>query len=297
MENIPGRRIRGRYLLALVLIILFTIALFVADTVAYILIKRFAPSYVSYIPYIVEATRILLGILGAYIVYKILLSVVELRGKQKHDFANTEVIKLFLRVLFWFAVIAIVLTGFGISLSEALAGGAIGGIIIGLAVQTVFTSIISGFLISSGKTLLPGDIVILHSLSWGDLLCKVVKVNILLTEVITHDNNRVKVPNTLLATSTVFTHLKNSMDYSYPFQVIVNADVSATILEKKANEILKSKFYKLKLKIPRIYLYQKTGTTNVFNAVLSFNSFDDLNGLINLVNTAFDDAYWSIKKT
>jgi small-conductance mechanosensitive channel len=66
-------------------------------------------------------------------------------------------------VLFYFIVISILLESFGISLSTALAGGAVGGIIIGLAVQTIVTSVLSWFLVSSSRTILPGEVLLIQS--------------------------------------------------------------------------------------------------------------------------------------
>ena len=81
------------------------------------------------------------------------------------------------------------------------AGGAIGGVVIGLAAQTIVTSILSGFLLSSSKTILPGYIAILRSSYWGsvDMLVKVIKVNTLYTEARTPNGNKIKVPQSTAA--------------------------------------------------------------------------------------------------
>jgi small-conductance mechanosensitive channel len=290
-------RIRGRYLLAAAFIALLVVALFGINIFVYFVITKYLPAFTSYIVYVTDASRIILALVGSYIVYRILISVAVIYGIRRHDKGTTEVIKIVLRILFYAVVISIILDAVGVSLSTALAGGAVGGIIIGLAVQTVVGNILSGFLVSSSKTILPGDIVVLHSGAWGDLLCKVKKVSIILTEVVTHDGNRVQVPNSALLTSTVYTKI-NTADgnCSYVFPVAMTADVPLNKYTQKVKDSLKKKFSKIKQKTPGIYVFSKTAGVNTFNVVMSFDNFDEINKLIDIVNTTFDEEYWSLKK-
>ena len=290
------RGVRSRYLLAAAFILLFVFVLFIAEKLTYLMITDFFPSLTPDIHYVAEVFRIILAILGSYIVYKILVSIANLYGTQRNDPATSEVLKKVLRVLFYFVAITIILTTTGINLSTALAGGAIGGIVLGLAVQTVTTSILSGVLISSSRTLKPGDLVILHSLTWGDVLCKIKRVSIMFTDAITHDGLKIRFPNTLLFSSTVFTSLENNGGYSYPFEVTVRADVPMSRFEGYVNSILKSKFAEIGHETPEVYLFLRRRDKNIFNVVLKFKKFEEINSLVNLVNVSFDLAYWSIKK-
>lgn len=290
-----------KYLMALLTLIVFVIALFSVDAIVSYVINHFFPSLAHYIVYAWETSNALIGVLFSYVLYRILLSLVE-NHSNRRDVAAVELQKLIVRVIFSFIAVSIILTSFGVSLSGALAGGAIGGVIIGLAVQTITTSILSGFLVSTSRTLLPGDMVLLKSSSWGsiDLLVKITKVSTLYTEAITQNGNTMRFPNPPLLSSTVLTHL-NKVDGShlYPFQVIVNIDVPVAKFESKAKSKIGIEFKKRGFAAPEIVLNSK-GTvgvpSNVYSVLVLFNDISEINELANIINHAFDEAYWSAKK-
>ncbi len=294
--------VRSRYLTAIAILVIFIIALFSVDAFVSNIITSFFPNLDPYIIYGWEASNALMGIVGSYIIYRILVSVVKIRAAKKKDPASAEVQKLILRVLFSFIAIVITLTSFGVSLSGALAGGAIGGVIIGLAVQTVTTSILSGFLVSTSRTLLPGDTALMKSSYWGgvDLMIKITRVSTLYTEGITQNGNIMKFPNPLLLNYTILTHLREKEGlHLYPLQILLNPDVPAKKLEEKARANMAGEFKKMRLPIPEIVFASK-GTQgsqlNSFNVLIRFNDISEINKLAGIVNHAFDDAYWSVKK-
>ena len=290
-------KIRRRYLLAVVFIAVLIFALFVVNVAVYFVITTYFPQFSQYIGYAIEISRIILGIIGSYIVYRILVSIATIYAVRKHDSGTGEIAKILLRVLFYAIVISIVLSAAGISLTTALAGGAIGGIILGLAVQTVATNILSGILVSSSRMMLPGDVLLIHNSIGGDMVCCVRKVSTIITEVETRDGNKVKIPNTVLLSSTIFTQLRLSDgSYSYSFPVAMNADVPLKDFEKRVFASLKTKFAKFKEPVPQVFLIQKTAGVNSFNVLLKFDDFKQLNRLMNAVNTSFDEVYWSLKK-
>jgi small-conductance mechanosensitive channel len=289
-----------RYITALALMFGFIIiATFLDKTIIYVILKYF-PTYSQYALYVYESFNAIFGIVGIYIIYKLLISAVNARERGKTEKSNLEVIKVVLRVLFYFAVISIILYAYrsslNINLGQVLAGGAIGGIIIGLAVQTIATSILSGFLLSSSRTLVADDALIMHSSVWGgDMLCRVISVNVLFTEVYTQNGNRMKLPNTVLMSNATFTKLRSGDCYSYPIQVVINADVPAAQFDKMVRDELRKNLSKLEKQIPKIYLVARGQTSYTFNAILGFNRFDEINETIDIVNKTFDDVYWKIK--
>ncbi|QXJ34110.1 putative integral membrane protein [Saccharolobus shibatae] len=48
--------------------------------------------------------------------------------------------------------------------------------------------------------------------------------------------------------------------------------------------------------MPEIFFTGKNGGTNAFTVILHFNDINQLNGILSLVNEAFDKAYWELKK-
>ncbi|MDE1824179.1 MAG: mechanosensitive ion channel family protein [Candidatus Micrarchaeota archaeon] len=301
-EKIPDKAGRlgivARYIVALVFLVLFAIAvLLIGGAVSYI-IYNYYPRYASYIPYVVAGVKAVLGLVGAYVVYKVLLTVVD--AYERKDLGKNELIKLALRVLLYIALVSIVLVSFGhplgISLSQALAGGAIGGIIIGLAVQTIATAVLAGFLISTSRTMVPGELLMIHSTTLGDITCRVIRVSMLFTEVMSQYGNRMRLPNGLLLSSTTFAKLRSNDTFSYPLQIVLNADVPAEKVAKRAGALLEKDFKEMKHTLPQIYLSAKGAGTNTFTVIISFNNFTDVNPLVDYANKAFDDAYWSLKK-
>jgi small-conductance mechanosensitive channel len=288
-----------RYLTALVFIILFIFAVIALDKLINFLIIRYFPSYVAYTTYVSDGLNVILGIFGAYIIYRILLSLLSLRERKETNISGSELGKVILRILFYIVAVSIVFVAFGpslgITLSQSLAGGAIGGIIIGLAVQTVVTSILSGFLVSSSRTITPGDVVVLYSSLWGSLICKVVRVNVLFTQVITQTGNRIKLPNTTLFSSTTFTSLRQGDSYFYTIQVSIASDVHVTEFDRRVRIALKENLSKLKKKVPQIYLFSRAAAMNTFNVSINFSDFSEINDIIDITNKTFDDVYWALK--
>ncbi|MEM3329437.1 MAG: mechanosensitive ion channel family protein, partial [Saccharolobus sp.] len=63
-----------------------------------------------------------------------------------------------------------------------------------------------------------------------------------------------------------------------------------------AKSYIQDSFSKNKLSNPEIYFTGKNGTTNAFTVILHFEKIEQLNTLLNLVNEAFEKAYWELKK-
>ena len=78
----------------------------------------------------------------------------------------TLLLDLFLYTLLVIAV----LSALGVNLTGAAIGGAVGGVAIGLAAQTVLSNVLSGLMVTSSRTLRPGDAVILQSWIWSPQL-------------------------------------------------------------------------------------------------------------------------------
>lgn len=296
-KPVPKNR---RHITAMFFIVVFIILVLSLDKGINFLITRYLPNYAGYTTYVSEGANVILAIFGSYLIYRLIISLIEMHIRQERDVATAEIAKLIIRISFYVIAITLVLVAFGpslgISLSQSLAGGAIGGIVLGLAVQTIASSILSGVLVSSSKTVTPGDVLIMHAAMWGDLICRVINVNILFTEVITQNGNRVKVPNVVLSNSTTFTKLKVGNLYLYPLQVTINADIPLREFDKRARTLLEEEFSHLNQKPPQFYLSSKISGANVFTVLLVFNSFNEVTNLIDIANKTFDDVYWGIKQ-
>ncbi|MDE1861080.1 MAG: mechanosensitive ion channel family protein [Candidatus Micrarchaeota archaeon] len=301
MESLGNNmgKIRNRYITAIAIFVLFVAALLLlANFIVYTVID-YVPGLTPYTFYVTDATYAIIELVGAFMIYRILISIVTLGSERRHDVSNSEVVKLVLRVLFYALAIAIVLAAFGISPTDALAGGAVGGIVIGLAAQTILSSILSGFLLSSSKTMVPGEVVIVRSGTWGstDIFGKVARVNILYTDIVNQNGNVMRFPNPVMLSSTILTRLKTFPDgsFEYPLYVTLSPDAPAEVVRSKAQAILKAEFKKIGMLTPAVMLYSKN-PANVFMVLVHSNLFDNLDGIQDTVNMAFDKAYWGARR-
>lgn len=290
-------KIRQRYITALAVLIGFAIILFFSDWIISVIITNYLPGLRGYTGYVWKGTNAVIGILGAYFIYRILTSIIDLQVRRRPIKGAGELQKLLLRIVFYFIAIFVILTAFGISTSGALAGGAVGGVIIGLAAQTVVTSILSGLLLSTSKTLFPGDIVLLRSSYWGstDMLVRIIRVNTMYTEALTQNNSKVRFPNPLLLNYTVLTHLSSDTAFEYPLQVSVNSDASASKIKALAAKMIARNLSKMNMQNTEITFLAKSSFINTFTVTLKMNNFLEVNRATDAVNAAFDDAYWAVK--
>ncbi len=256
-------------------------------------VKPLAP-YIDYVDLGIDAAVV--GV-GGFIVIRLLQKVVSIYLLSRVETSTAHTLSLILNIALYSILVLAVLAALGVNLTGAAIGGAIGGIAIGLAAQTFLSNILSGLMVTSSKTLKPGEAVSLSSWIWGPpIIGETEKVSILFTEVKTIYGNIVKIPNSAFLGNTVFTKLEGSNSLIYSFQVTVNADVAADQVLVKAENYVKDDFAKLRLTFPEIYFSGKNGGTNTFTIILHFQNLTDLNKLIDLINKAFDKAYWDSKK-
>ncbi|AAY81111.1 mechanosensitive ion channel domain-containing protein [Sulfolobus acidocaldarius] len=278
------------------------IILLVVGFVVYILhvvISGFVAQNQTLAPY---ARDIELGVdaalvgIGGYIIIRIIKYVIEGYILSRTDNTGLRSISLIVDLILYTLLILAILSALGVNLTGAAIGGAVGGVAIGLAAQTVASNVLSGILVTSSRTVRPGDSVILQSWIWSPpIIGEVERVSILFTEVRTNTGNLVKVPNSAFLGNTVFTKLEDGGVLTYPYQLTVNADVSANQLLDRVKGILEDEFKKENSLVPDVTFYSKNGATNIFLVRIKVTEISKLNGYIDIVNKAFDKAYWELK--
>ncbi|MEM3839262.1 MAG: mechanosensitive ion channel family protein [Candidatus Micrarchaeaceae archaeon] len=286
-----------RYIAATLIVLAFIAALFIIDAFITFIIEKYFTSLVTYTSYIHSIFHAIIAVFGIYVFYRLLATIVNQHALRRHDEGEAEARKLILRIFFFFVAIFAILLAFGISIADALAGGAIGGVIFGFAAQTIVTGLLAGILVSSSRTLLPGEIVFLKSMYWSntDILARIVKVNTMYTEGVTQYGNIIRIPNPLLLNYTEIIYLKKKEGIAYPMQVTINADVPADELMSDVKRELNKEFESRKMQQPEILFISKTGGTNVFTVTMHLESFAVANEVISLVNSTFDRHYWQLK--
>ncbi len=275
--------------------ILLTVIILAALTyIVAFLSDLFLPAYKTYIS---EVTSAVIVGLGGYVIVKIIMDIISPYFFSRMDQGVAHTARLAVSVALYAIVVLAVLSALGVNLTGVALGGTVAGIAIGLAAQTVFSNVLAGFMVSSSKTLKPGDSVILESWIWGTIVGKVTNVSLLFTEVRTQNGNLVKVPNSAFLGNTTFTKLNRMEDekLEYPLQVTINADVKAEQVFSLAQSYIKDYFDKEKLTIPTVLFTSKNGGTNVFTVIVTLRDMDEFNRVVTLINTAFEKAYWDTK--
>ncbi|BDC18167.1 mechanosensitive ion channel family protein [Acidianus sp. HS-5] len=258
--------------------------------------SKYVPSIVPYLDYIYLATDAAIVGVGGYFIIGVLKKIINVYLLGKMEASTARTISFFIDIAFYSILILVVLAALGVNLTGAAIGGAVGGIAIGLAAQTVLSNVLSGALVTGSKTLKAGDPVLLISWIWGSpIVGEATKVGVLFTEVKTTNGNIVKIPNSAFLGNTVFTKLERENSLVYPLQITVNADVPADKVMEKAKNYIKDELNKQKIPYPEIYFATKSGGTNVFTVILHFDNLNLLNSLLNIINSAFDKAYWDTK--
>uniref|UniRef100_A0A2U9IKS1 Mechanosensitive ion channel family protein n=1 Tax=Acidianus sulfidivorans JP7 TaxID=619593 RepID=A0A2U9IKS1_9CREN len=295
MSKIPTINWKSQLIkLLLILIILAVIAVFLHAIAS--LIVTYVPALNPYLHYLDLTIDALIVGIGGYFIISVIRRIINIYLLGKVESSTAHTISLFIDIGLYSILILIILSALGVNLTGAAIGGAVGGIAIGLAAQTVLSNVLSGTLVTSSKTLKPGDNVSLISWIWGNpIVGETTKVGILFTEVKTVNGNIIKIPNSAFLGNTIFTKLEGENSLVYPYQITVNADVPAEKVLVKANNYIKDYLSNIKMELPEIYFTNKNGGTNVFTVIIHFNKMNDLNKILDVINKAFDQAYWDIK--
>ena len=285
-----------RHLVRAIVITIVLLAIFAFVVNVLYQLQQGSLSGISYKYYLIASFNAVLVVIGAYVLYQLLYYMLIRSLGSRLDEGSADTVRLILRVLFFVVAITIVLITFGVNLQTSLAGGAIGGIVLGLAVQSIATSILSGLFVASSRIVKPGDVVTLKSSAWGEFTATVVNVSVLWTYVVNQFGNSMFIPNSALFGNILFTKLKYNGELRYLLKVLVTSDAPTSPIKKKAEVKIAKEFGKYDIPMPNIYLLSKDGSTNTFAVTMRFNKFAELNPLVDIVNTAFNDAYWEVKK-
>lgn len=266
-------------------------------TVVLKILAHYYPSITEYSQDITTGFSVVIIAIGGFYIIRVLQRLIFNSFLVKLERSTASTIKIILDILFYTILVMVILAALKVNLTGVLVGGAVGGVIIGLAVQTIAQNLLSGLLVTTTKTVKPNDAVSLVSWIWGfPVVGEITKVSILFTEMKTTNGIIVRIPNSAFLGNTIFQKLESENSLIYPYQLLVNADVSANELLNLAKSYIQDSFSKNKLSNPEIYFTGKNGTTNAFTVILHFEKMEQLNTLLNLVNEAFEKAYWELKK-
>ncbi len=258
--------------------------------IANLFINTFLPAYKSYETFITESVHAVIILVIGFLVVGSFLKY--LRYAIIKTNRGLYGISLIIRTGFYIIILALVMSTFHVSVTGILAGSAIGGVVLGLAVQTVASNLLSSIFATSSNTIKYGEVISVNSWVWSvETTGKVVDVKTLFSKLLTKDNNVLYIPNSEILGNSVITEFRQDSDhesYIYPLTIMTQSDVPA---DKVLEEIAADDKYN----DMTFFLESKNGTTNTYEALIKFNDVSELNSKIALANMAVDTKYWNIK--
>lgn len=174
---------------------------------------------------------VLLFLVLKFALYLIRVFLVNVFKKKQFEAARADAFMVVARYFIWVIYFLIVLMLFGLDITWLVAGSTALLVGIGLGLQNVFNDFVSGLIILFEGTVDPGDIITVDG-----MVCKVKKIGIRTSQVITQNNITILVPNHKLTDDNVinWSHMHEAPRYHVSVGVAYGSDtelVSKILLE------------------------------------------------------------------
>ncbi|MCY0871311.1 MAG: mechanosensitive ion channel, partial [Acidithiobacillus caldus] len=98
---------------------------------------------------------------------------------------------------------AVILSIFHISIAGILAGSAVGGVVLGFAIHTFASNLLTGIFATASGALNYGDVVYVNSWVWNvNTVGQIVEIKALFSKMLTQDGALISIPNSVLLGSS-----------------------------------------------------------------------------------------------
>jgi small-conductance mechanosensitive channel len=172
-----------------------------------------------------------------------------------------RIINRVISLVVYFIALLVILDYFGIAISPLLAALGVGGLAVGLALQSTLANFFAGLYLISDKSIKVGDSVQLENGVWGT----VGNVGWRTTKIYTWQNETVIVPNSKLADTQVTN--RNSRGGGYAFSIACGVDYSSDL----------EKVEKVVLDVTKKIIKKTEGASKDYPPAVRFNEFADSN--------------------
>ncbi len=282
------------------------IAVMVTGILAGIFLELFFPYLGSLYPpiniytqYIRDAIFAILIFGFTVIISKLIRELLE-RLSQKGGGRNFRGTYVVIRAFLYGVAILLFLSYLGVSLTGALIGGTIGGLIISFALQNTISGILMGLMLASAGIVKPGDPISFHSWLFDSPVIGVVKdVKILTVEVETINGNVVELPTSALMGQTQITNLRdleNRKNGAFSVTLGFPVDADPAYIMEIGSDNLRRSMEEIGLIKFDVFFFSKTFNTNSLKVVFTFKSMAHLNACISTIHLSFEKAYQTVKK-
>lgn len=278
-----------------IIVIVAAIAIVIAAGYVFDFIAEYEPILIPYRKYILYAIAAIVIFGFAHIINRTIGIFIE-KASSKPGKRNYRGLYTLFRAVIYGGAIAAFLAYIGISLTGALIGGTIGGLIISFALQNTVSSLLSGLLLSSSGVIKPKEPIFFFSWLFNNpVVGEVLDVSILTTKVLTTDGLVTDLPNTALLGQSQFTSLVSGSRLSYNVLIGFNPDVPIRQIINEATVAIDKIKDKIGLLEYQSFFFTKTFNNNSVKVIFFFNDLGKFNQIVHEITAAYEEAYWKLK--
>ncbi|MGC9127862.1 MAG: mechanosensitive ion channel family protein [Acidithiobacillus sp.] len=281
----PGRHIFTKVLWQMLLGLILVVAAGLAINFS---LKHYFPQYMGYAPLVREIVwSLIVFIIGLWIASHLVAYAERRFARTRKDLYG---LTLLIRIAVYVVLLAVILSIFHISIAGILAGSAVGGVVLGFAIHTFASNLLTGIFATASGALNYGDVVYVNSWVWNiNSVGQIVEIKALFSKMLTQDGALISIPNSVLLGSSALVEYAHEDDsYIYPVETMVNADVP---MELVISEAKKTPLFQHS----DIFIQSRNGFNNTLHLMLRFRTVAELNAIIDEANRIIDAAYWKAK--
>jgi small-conductance mechanosensitive channel len=231
----------------------------------------------------------------AYLILRGIRQTIEITS-QKRTRRNIRGLYTILRAAIYGIAIAVFLEYMGVSLTGALIGGTVGGLILSFALQNTVSSLLSGLLLASAGIVKPKDKV--SYFSWlfdNPVMGEIVDVKLLTVQIRDIDGYVVELPNTALLSQSEFkilgynSSIRATVSAALPVDAQIKGiiGIAKTLLDKRKEEVGLENY--------EMYFFTKAFNSNTVKVLIDFRRMEDYNAIAHAINSSLEEGYWEMK--
>ncbi|MEM0155955.1 MAG: mechanosensitive ion channel [Thermoplasmataceae archaeon] len=258
-------------------------------------LEKSFPVLVGYDRYLRDALGAIVIFALSYVILRVIRKMIE-RATNRSQGRNYHGLYTIMRALVYGGAIASFLGYIGVSLTGALIGGTVGGLILSFALQNTVSNLLTGLLLASAGLVKPKDKLAIYSWMFNNpVLGEVVDIKLLTVQVMTVDGNVTELPSTALLGQTQFTNLGSGAVIRASLQIALPVDSQIRGIIEIASAAMELRKGALGVTSIELYFFGKAFNSNTIKSIFTFTRLMEYNRIVDMINTAFDEAYWEMK--
>lgn len=290
-----GKTVGRQTLRAIGIIVIGILILVFFQYFLYPRLETIYPTLKTYDKYIKDAMAAAVIFGFSFLILRGIKQTIEITSERRTK-RNIRGLYTILRAVVYAAAITVFLEYIGVSLTGALIGGTVGGLILSFALQNTVSSLLSGLLLASAGIIKPKDKV--SYFSWlfdNPVMGEVVDVKLLTVQIKDIDGYVVELPNTALLSQSEF----KILGYNSEIRATVSAALPVDSQIKGIIDFAKNRLENRKSEVGlvsfQMFFFAKAFNSNTVKVIINFKRMEDYNAISHAINTSFEEGYWEMK--